>query len=247
MKMIHYLLILLALALCAIPFRAALRRPVAALIQRTRGRKSVRDRVEQFGPTVQTRLSPLFERIGEEYPPQQMGVVGLKQERRLEVWVADPPKLLKSYPILGASGTLGPKLKEGDYQVPEGLYRIESLNPNSLYHLALRVNYPNQFDKRKGDVDGRHDLGGDIMIHGKNCSVGCLAMGDAAAEELFVLAAATGLDHISVILAPLDFRTSELPPQFPGRPAWAPELYAPIRQALMQLKQRPPIARDEAR
>jgi hypothetical protein len=37
--------------------------------------------------------------------------------------------------------------------------------------------------------DGRKNLGSNIMIHGKNCSVGCLAMGDEAAEELFVLAA----------------------------------------------------------
>jgi hypothetical protein len=61
---------------------------------------------------------------------------------------------LKTYPILAGSGTLGPKLVEGDGQVPEGLYRVESLNPNSSFHLALRVNYPNEFDRAKGKLDG---------------------------------------------------------------------------------------------
>jgi len=163
-----------------------------------------------------------------------MVLVGLKQERQLEVWVSNPPRRLKSYPILGASGVLGPKLREGDRQVPEGIYRIESLNPNSLYHLALRVNYPNAFDKAKGALDGREDLGCDIMIHGKDCSIGCLAMGDEAAEELFVLAAETGRDNMSVILSPVDFRVRELPSRMPELPEWTGELYDAVRQELMK-------------
>ena len=165
-----------------------------------------------------------------------MILVGFKQDASLGVWVSDPPVFLKSYPILGASGTLGPKLREGDMQVPEGLYRIESLNPKSLYHLALRVNYPNSFDKAKGNVDGREFLGSDIMIHGKSCSIGCLAMGDEAAEELFVLAAETGIDNISVILSPVDFRIRELPATMPKVPDWTPELYAAIKQELRKLE-----------
>ena len=121
-------------------------------------------------------------------------------------------------------------------QVPEGLYRIESLNPNSLYHLALRVDYPNQLDKAKGKLDGRADLGGDIMIHGKDCSIGCLAMGDEAAEELFVLTAETGIENITVILSPVDFRTGELPARMPAVPDWTPELYDSIRLELKKLE-----------
>ena len=111
-----------------------------------------------------------------------------------------------------------PEVERGDMQVPEGLYRIESLNPNSLYHLALRVNYPNQFDKSKGKAEKRNDLGCDIMIHGKNCSIGCLAMGDEAVEELFVLAGETGIENITVILSPVDFRTRGLPRNMPRIP-----------------------------
>jgi len=235
-KRIHIFLAFLMLVICAIPFRANIRRPVVAVIQMLRGKMTVADRVQQFGSVVQERLTSEFKRIGVAYPPDTMVLVGLKQENLLEVWVSDPPKLLKSYPILAASGTLGPKLMEGDMQVPEGIYRIESLYPNSMYHLSLRVNYPNRFDKAKGRIDGRSELGSDIMIHGKAVSIGCLAMGDKAAEDLFVLAAQTGIDNISVILSPVDFRSRGLPAQMPQIPDWTPELYDLIRKELKKLE-----------
>ena len=236
-KRIHIPLVILVLVLAAIPFRAKLRRRADAVVQVLRGRRTVADRVEQFGPAARGRLAPEFDRIGVAYPPKQVVLVGLRQEKMLELWVADPPKLLKAYPVLGASGVLGPKLRRGDLQVPEGLYRIESLNPNSRYHLSLRVNYPNQFDQAQGKLDRRPDLGSDIMIHGNSCSIGCLAMGDEAAEELFVLAAETGIDNISVILSPVDFRTRELPAARPEVPKWTAELYASIKQELIKLQQ----------
>lgn len=238
-KRIHILVVLLGLSICAILFRARLRRSVVAVTQIVTGKKTVSDRVEQFGDAVRARLAPDFERIGVDYPPERIALVGLKQEKLLEVWVSgdgDGFRHLKTYRILASSGTLGPKLKEGDMQVPEGLYRIESLNPNSRFHLALRVNYPNKFDKAKGKLDGRDNLGCDIMIHGRSSSIGCLAMGDEAAEELFVLAAQTGIDKISVVLSPVDFRAGELPADMPEVPDWTAELYESIKQELLKLK-----------
>src|SRR5207245_3366655 len=138
----------------------------------------------------------------------------LNNEKILEVYAAGPEHRfhpIRTYRILRASGTLGPKLKEGDCQVPEGLYGIESLNPNSLFHLALRVNYPNKFDQEKAMQERRSELGGDIMVHGGSCSIGCIAMGDEAAEDLFVLSALTGLDNIKLIFSPVDFRVTALP------------------------------------
>ena len=117
-------------------------------------------------------------------------------------------------------------------QVPEGLYHVESLNPNSLFHLALRVNYPNQEDRRRAEAEGRSQLGSDIMIHGKECSVGCLAMGDEAAEDLFVLTAESGIENVSIILSPVDLRVRELPKDMPPPPAWSGQLYDSIRQEL---------------
>jgi len=62
--------------------------------------------------------------------------------------------MIKSYPFTGFSGGLGPKLREGDGQIPEGVYAIEYLNPNSQFHLSVKLDYPNVFDKAKGRADG---------------------------------------------------------------------------------------------
>ena len=115
-------------------------------------------------------------------------------------------RFIKSYPILGASGQLGPKLKEGDRQVPEGFYGVEYLNPNSSYHLSMKIAYPNADDRARAALEGRTGLGGDIMIHGNTGSSGCLAMGDPAAEDLFILAARVGVENVEVLISPVDFR-----------------------------------------
>ena len=234
----HVLVILLGLALAAIPFHARIKSAAVSVIQILKGRKSVSERVVEFGDAVHNRLAVRFREVGVAYPPKKIIFLGLKWERALEVWVSDGDgefQNLKTYPILGASGALGPKLAQGDRQVPEGLYKIKSLNPNSLYHLALRVDYPNSFDKAKGILDGRADLGSDIMIHGKAGSIGCLAMGDPAAEDLFVLAAETGIENVEVILSPVDFRIGGLPPNMPNLPGWTSELYANIQKELVKL------------
>jgi len=238
-KRLHLLLVFFGLAMCALPFRRHLIRPVASIISIVKGRSTVAERVAQYGPAVRARLSSDFKRVGCTYPPAKMKLVGLKKEKRLEVWVAPTNgvyALLKTYPIIGTSGGLGPKLEEGDSQMPEGIYRIDFLNPNSRYHLSLRVDYPNAYDRVKAAADGRTKLGGDIMIHGSAWSDGCFAMGDPAAEDLFVLAAETGLANVSVILSPVDFRVRELPDKRPKVPAWTTDLYALIRQELMNLK-----------
>jgi hypothetical protein len=197
-------------------------------------RYSVQDRVNEFGPAVQARLSSYCAKSGMAFPPVRLALLGFKAEKRLEVYAAGPDgawKHLRTYPVLAASGGPGPKLREGDQQVPEGLYRIESLNPNSLYHLSLRVDYPNAADREQAGKEHRTQLGGDIMIHGNAVSIGCLAMGDEAAEDLFILAARTGLKHIDVILSPVDFRKSGLPEGYRPEP-WVTARYARIREAL---------------
>lgn len=204
------------------------------------GGATVAQRLEQYGPTARERLKPFFDKAGVDYPPSELVLIGIKDRRQLELLAAGADgkfRHVRSYPIIAASGHLGPKLLEGDRQVPEGLYGIESLNPNSMFHLSLRVNYPNDDDRRRAAMDGRSNLGGDIMIHGSDASVGCLAMGDEAAEDLFVLAADVGLDNIELILTPVDFRTSSLPAEFDSTdaPPWTAELYDEIRERLGQL------------
>lgn len=198
------------------------------------GRATVDERVDEYGAAARKRLRPHFERARVPYPPSRFALVGLKAEKRLELYAAgdaDEFRLIRAYPILAASGVAGPKLREGDNQVPEGVYRIESLNPNSRYHLSLRLNYPNPTDRERAAIDGRTDLGGDIMIHGSDVSSGCLAMGDPAAEELFVLAADAGWSSAKVVMAPFDLRERPPPVDSVSVP-WAAELYAEIGEAL---------------
>ena len=197
-------------------------------------RHTVGQRVAQYGETVRERMEPFFEKAGIAWPARRIVLVGLKDERQLEVWGEDMAKnmrLVRIYPVLGASGKLGPKLHEGDGQVPEGIYAIESLNPNSAYHLSLRVGYPNAFDQERAKEDGREQLGGDIMIHGRTASAGCLAMGDEAAEDLFVMAALVGPSNVEVVLAPCDLRITQ--PQLPDDPpAWINQLYKRLETKL---------------
>jgi murein L,D-transpeptidase YafK len=197
---------------------------------------SVEQRLTLHGPAVAARLTPLFQTAGINYPPARLTLIGLKHEKQLEVWAANsataPSRHIVTYPIVAASGGPGPKLREGDCQVPEGIYGIESLNPNSLFHLSLRIDYPNAADRAQAKTEGRTNLGGDIMIHGSNVSIGCLAMGDQAAEDLFILAALTGRKNIQVILTPIDFRTRDLPPESDTPPDWVQTRYKTIKQTL---------------
>lgn len=200
---------------------------------------TVSARVEEIGPGARARLLPLFKAAGVSYPPGRVVLAGLKEERRLELHAGPAgarPRFVRSYPILAASGGPGPKLREGDRQVPEGLYRIESLNPNSRFHVALRVGYPGPEDRRRAQEDGRSNLGGDIMIHGGAASIGCLAMGDPAAEELFVLAADAGLDRIEVVLAPCDLRQKPPPAARDDLPSWTPALWGELAGSLAGLE-----------
>lgn len=200
-------------------------------------------RLEEISPAAKRRLRAKFDAAKVHWPPAEIGLVGLKDEKKLELYArqtGEKWKLVHSYPIKGASGDTGPKLRQGDKQVPEGIYRITFLNPDSKYHVSMRVNYPNAFDKRMAASDGRSKLGGDIMIHGNRVSAGCLAMGDPAAEELFVVAAQTGLENIKLIIAPTDFRRYGVPDKANGQPKWVPRLYTQVASAMSEFE-RPSI------
>ena len=111
-----------------------------------------------------------------------------KYDKIVEVWLKSKEKkefkLFKTYTICSSSGTLGPKRKQGDGQVPEGFYNISAFNPFSNYHLSLGVSYPNASDK----IIGKNNLGGDIMIHGNCVTIGCIPLTDMYIEEVYILA-----------------------------------------------------------
>ncbi|MFI3244437.1 MAG: 2-dehydro-3-deoxyphosphooctonate aldolase [Akkermansia sp.] len=112
----------------------------------------------------------------------------IKEALVLELWTQDEEQqwqLMKSYPILAMSGELGPKTKEGDKQAPEGFYEVRrgQLNPNSRFHLAFNIGYPNAYDRSLGRT------GSFIMVHGSHYSIGCFAMGDDGIEEIYTMVA----------------------------------------------------------
>jgi hypothetical protein len=195
--------------------------------------RSVADVLAKYGPAAQKRLAPHFKRAGVAFPPKELALLVFKRERRLALWARSGGewRFIRDYPVLAASGHAGPKLREGDSQVPEGVYRIELLNPNSSYHLSMKVNYPNAFDLKMAKRDGRTRLGGDIYVHGKALSIGCVAMGDPAIEELFTLVARTGIAHVKLIIAPNDLRIGG-PVMHESAPPWVMEVYRTVAAAL---------------
>ena len=166
--------------------------------------------------------------------PKNLTLIGLKHERTLEVWTKRNGKKihLTTYPFTAFSGILGPKFKEGDRQIPEGIYRISYLNPKSKFHLSMRVNYPNAFDKKMAKKEKRTNLGSDIMIHGSNRTIGCIPIGNEKIEELYFLAQKVGIKNIKVILAPVDFRKIEVKITKKNKHPWLKELYTKIKKEM---------------
>ena len=111
-----------------------------------------------------------------------------KAEKELEVFVASESRfrLFRTYPICTYSGRLGPKIREGDHQAPEGFYFVHArrMNPASSFHLSFNLGYPNAFDRHHGRT------GAFLMVHGNCVSVGCYAMTDAGIEQIYALAEA---------------------------------------------------------
>ena len=141
------------------------------------------------------------------WPPSDIYIRSFKAELVLELWVkeGDEFKLFKAYPVCKGSGILGPKIKEGDRQVPEGLYLIDRFNPVSAFWLSLGINYPNKADLFRST---NNKPGGDIFIHGNCVSVGCLPMTDSIMNEIYILAVLAhnkGQENIPVHIYPYKF------------------------------------------
>lgn len=201
------------------------------------GERTVEDVLQIYGTHVTSKLNDYFTKAKVSFPPKAITLVALKQEKKLELWARDNKefRLIHTYDIRAASGVAGPKLRQGDKQVPEGIYRIEGLNPNSNYHLSMRINYPNEFDLFHAEEEGRTNPGSDIFIHGWAVSIGCLAMGDETIEELFVITAKVGAENVKVVIAPHDPRDYPLETYSEQLPEWTAELYDDISDEINAL------------
>jgi murein L,D-transpeptidase YafK len=144
-------------------------------------------------PTVSRDMQPLSERVLAELKAKRMEKDSpilmriFKEEAELEVWKQDDSgrfTLFRSYPICRFSGELGPKIKTGDRQAPEGFYTITPglMNPNSSQYLSINTGFPNAYDRANGRT------GSFLMIHGGCSSAGCYAMTDEQMAEIYALA-----------------------------------------------------------
>jgi len=153
-----------------------------------------------------------------------------KESSELELWVqpggAGEFVLALQWPIARWSGTLGPKLMEGDGQAPEGFYYTNrsSLNPNSSYHLSFNINFPNAYDRSLGRT------GTFIMVHGGRSSIGCFAMTDPVIEVIYATVEAAlqnGQDTVPIHVFPFRMtseRIAEIAAEDPWKSFWLDEL-----------------------
>lgn len=207
------------------------------LISQVKGRETVESVASQIQTEVWNRLQPNLNAAGyKQGYPRKIILVAFKEQQQLQVYANDNNeiKLIKEYPFTAYSGKLGPKLQQGDRQIPEGIYQVAYLNPNSSYHLSIKVNYPNAFDKAKTKFSNDADMGGDIFIHGKAATIGCIPIGDQAIEEVFMLTKHAFNSGVKVIISPRDFRVN---PNYPEIKAidWENELYQQISKELATL------------
>jgi murein L,D-transpeptidase YafK len=163
-------------------------------------------RVKDAYAEKENAVKNLFKEKGIDYSSFNIFLRAFKKEMKLEVWVKDKTKpsytLLTTYPICSSSGTLGPKRKEGDLQIPEGVYEINHFNPLSNFHLSLGINYPNAADKVFADA--KHP-GSAIYLHGNCVTIGCIPITDDKIKELYILtieAKNNGQDKIPVHIFP---------------------------------------------
>lgn len=228
MKKIFLVLLVVAITFTGCKYGRSVWYPVALKVK---GPQTVSEVIEKIEGEAKQSLSSKFIEAGVNYPPSKLALVAFKDTKKLELWASNAESayvLVKRYPIKAASGVLGPKLREGDRQVPEGLYKITAFNPNSSYHLSMKINYPNAFDLFYAKAEGRDEPGTNIFIHGKAASIGCLAMGDPAIEELFTLVHDVGRANTLVLISPTD--PSKNPLVVPsGAPQWTHELYNNIK------------------
>jgi murein L,D-transpeptidase YafK len=141
-------------------------------------------------------------------------IIAFKEEGILNCYIKrkseEKYKLFKSYAICQKSGVLGPKMKMGDGQVPEGFYFISVFNPTSTFYLSLGINYPNTADRIRSNAP---NLGGDIFIHGDCVTIGCLPLTNEKIKEIYWLAVNAknnGQSKIPVYIFPFEMTTLKL-------------------------------------
>jgi murein L,D-transpeptidase YafK len=181
-------------------------------------------RVKDAYQTKEITVKNYFINKNLNYQGYHLFLRAFKKEKELEVWIKPQGQsqyeLLLRYDFCSVSGELGPKRKEGDKQIPEGIYSINHFNPQSNFHLSLGINYPNRSDQLLGD----RNPGSAIYIHGDCVTIGCIPITDDKIKELYVIAVEArnnGQQNIPVHIFPSRLTTdtmSELEETYAQKP-----------------------------
>ena len=167
----------------------------------------------------QIEIVSLLDSLSIDRSRYELRLEAFKLEQILNVYLKDGNSdwiLSRSYPFCKFSGRLGPKLREGDRQIPEGIYKVAVFNPNSKFYLSLGLDYPNDRDLRLADPK---DPGSDIYIHGGCATVGCIPITDEKIAELFLLAKGASTE-IEVLILPFQKTESNLKKYYQAYPQW---------------------------
>lgn len=182
MKLLPLICGLVVVSLCACKEKQKAAPVVVAETKELPGKERAAKAAETVRPGLERDLAAVGLKFGDP-----VFIRAFKEEKLLEFFVRNRKTkrfdLFRTYPIAGASGHPGPKLEEGDFQVPEGFYHVPpaAMNPDSSLHLAFNIGFPNEFDQ------AHQRTGSFIMIHGACNSIGCLAMTDAKIDEIYTL------------------------------------------------------------
>jgi hypothetical protein len=197
-----------------------------------------------FPETVESRVKDcqkkVEKKLGLKEIPTEVKILFLKAEKQVEIWGKesdDKWRKLNFYPILGIPEEPGPKLAANELKTPEGIYKIAELDPNSNFYLALKLDYPSAEDKEIAESENRdlNALTTDFLVHGFGYSKQNISVTDGAMEAIFYLAWKVGLDKISVLISPMDFRIEPLPQNI--KPEWLQKRYERLKQEITPLKE----------
>jgi murein L,D-transpeptidase YafK len=196
---------------------------------------TVQQAIDKYGPEAKKRLLLHFQSSKAAYPPDHLYLICLKSEGVLLVFAKDADSKMKqiaSYAIVSNSGVSGPKLKEGDLQIPEGFYKISRLD--AMTHLAMWVNYPNRIDRAHAQTDRRTNIGSNIQIHGGVYSTGCIVITNDDMAELLVVANDIGYKNVDLMISPCNLLDRKPQVDFRKQPNWLPGLYKEIKDELIR-------------
>ncbi len=171
-------------------------------------------RVKKAYENKLTLIKDRLEEKGFDIDDYQLIIKAYKFEQQVKLYVKKKNdskwQIYRQYPFCWTSGELGPKRQQGDYQIPEGYYKVNHFNPHSTFHLSLGVSYPNKADRIKSP---HRDKGGAIYMHGGCATIGCIPIRDEPIKEVYILsliARSNGQTSIPIHIFPFEYSEAKM-------------------------------------